>query len=258
MKPTTITLAGIELELFDSAGAGPTLLFLHGMQGFSPDVSFVGKLTEHRRLIAPSHPGFGRSSLPDWLDQVDDIAYLYLELMDRLDLARVDLLGHSLGGWIAAEMATKAPERFGKLVLVAPVGVKLGPADRLDIPDVFAMSQEELDRRLYHDPAGARTDPAAMSDDALTKLMRNRETLALLAWEPYLHNPKLPHRLHRITQPTLFLHGESDGLVSPDYIEGYASLFPDARVRTIPAAGHAPQMEQPEAFVALVTEFLHR
>ena len=111
-----------------------------------------GLLAQRRRVIAPSHPGFGASGLPLWLDTIDDIAHLYLELMDRRGLARVDVVGTSLGGWLAAEIATKVPERIGKLVLVGPVGVKLGPPDKLDIPDVFAMAQDKVMRLIYHDP----------------------------------------------------------------------------------------------------------
>src|SRR5436190_12023422 len=113
------------------AGEGPPILFLHGAQGFAPEHPYVAPLSERHRLIAPSHPGFGTSTLPDWLDSVDDIAHLYLELLDRLALKDVDLVGCSIGGWIAAEMATKVPERIRRLVMVGPVGVKVGPTDKL-------------------------------------------------------------------------------------------------------------------------------
>ena len=208
-------------------------------------------------MIAPSHPGFGKSELPDWLDSVEDIAHVYLELMDRLGLAAVDLVGCSVGGWIAADMATKTPERVKRLVLVGPVGVKVGPSDKLDIPDIFAMSQDKLNRLLYHDADKSRPDLAAMSEDELTMLVRNRETLALITWEPYMHNPKLKHRLHRVRAPALFVRGASDGLVSAKYLEGYAALLPNARIATIPEAGHAPQVEQPAALADKVLDFLN-
>jgi len=101
-----------------------------------------------------------------------------------------------------------------------------------------------------------RSDPDRLSDEQLSVMMRNRETLALLTWEPYMHNPKLRHRLHRVTTPTLLLRGESDGLVSADYLAAYAKLLPDARVQTLGAAGHAPHLEQPAAFARAVLEFL--
>src|SRR5581483_6302407 len=124
LKQTTVTMAGIDLELFE-AGQGAPLLWLHGAPGFNPKHEFAGLVAAKRRLIAPSHPGFGKSSLPEWLDSVDDIAHVYLELLDKLDLRQVDVVGTSLGGWIAADMATKVPERIRRLVLVGPVGIKV-------------------------------------------------------------------------------------------------------------------------------------
>jgi pimeloyl-ACP methyl ester carboxylesterase len=255
LQRQVIAIAGVELELFES-GEGPPILFLHGAQGFVPEHRHVALLSARHRLIAPSHPGFGKSSLPDWIDAVDDIAYIHLELLDRLGIAQVDVIGCSIGGWIAAELATKSPERVRRLVLVGPVGVKTGPVDRLDIPDIFALPQSELEKLLFHDPERMRADPSRLSDEQLATSVRNRETLALLAWEPYMHNPKLRHRLHRVTAPTLFLRGESDGLVSAAYMDAYARLLPNARVATIATAGHAPHVEQPDAFARTVLQFL--
>lgn len=255
MQRGSIAIAGVELDLFED-GNGPPLLFLHSAQGFAPEHPYVPRLSADRRLIAPSHPGFGKSSLPDWIDAIDDIAYIYLELLDRLNLKQVDVIGCSVGGWIAAELATKSPASVRKLVLVGPVGVKTGPIDRLDIPDIFAIPQSEMERLLFHDPERMRVDPSRLTDEQLAISVRNRETLALLSWEPYMHNPKLLHRLHRVTAPTLFLRGESDGLVSADYLAAYARLMPNASTDMIVAAGHAPQMEQPEAFTKKVLAFL--
>jgi pimeloyl-ACP methyl ester carboxylesterase len=251
----TVSIAGIELEIAEY-GRGEPVLYLHAAGGVRQSQRFLELLGTSRRVIAPSHPGFGASSLPDWLDSVDDIAHVYLELMDRCGLERVDVIGCSIGGWVAAEMATKTPERIKRLVMVGPVGVKIGPPDRLDIPDIFAMSQDKLLQLLFHDPDKHRPNPSAMSEEELTVMVRNRETLALITWEPYMHNPKLKHRLHRVTAPALFVRGESDGLISAQYLEGYAALLPNARTATVPGAGHVPQVEQPAALAALVTEFL--
>jgi pimeloyl-ACP methyl ester carboxylesterase len=255
MPGKTFPVAGVELEVFES-GSGAPLLFLHSVQGFDERDEIAGLLCARYRLIAPSHPGFGRSSLPDWLDNVDDIAYVYLELLDQLRLKDVNLVGCAVGAWIAAEMATKAPERVKRLVMVGPVGVKLGPVDRLDIPDIFAMPADAVDRLLYHDPARMKMDPSKMTDEEISARVRNRETLALLTWEPWMHNPKLKHRLQRANMPALFMRGESDGLVSAQYLQGYARLLPDAKTTTIPNAGNAPQLEQPKAFAEALFRFL--
>jgi pimeloyl-ACP methyl ester carboxylesterase len=255
MKRQMLTLGEIELELHET-GDGPPLLFLHPGGGFSAEDPYVGLLGQRYRVIAPSHPGFGYSSLPDWLDTIDDIAHVYLELLDQLDLKRVKLVGCSIGGWIAAEMATKAPDRFEKLVLVGPVGVKTGNPFKLDIPDIFAMPQEAMATARFHDPTKAKIDLSKLSEEQMRVIARNNESLALLIWEPYMHNPKLKHRLHRLTMPVLFLRGASDGLVSTEYLDRYAKLVPGARIETIPEAGHLPQIEQPQAFVAKVAAFL--
>jgi pimeloyl-ACP methyl ester carboxylesterase len=252
----TITLAGVDLELWEG-GDGPPLLFLHSAGGFRADDPFVALLSQQRHVIAPSHPGFGGSALPEWLDRPDDISHLYLELLAQLGHAQLDLIGCSLGGWIAAELASMVPERFRRLVLVGPVGVKLGSRDVLDIPDIFAMPAATVEKLLYHDPDRHRPDLANLSDAQLATMLRNRETTALLAWEPYMHNPKLRHRLHRVRCPALLLRGESDGLISAAYLEGYAKLLPDAHTLTIAAAGHVPQLEQSSAFVDAVLAFLN-
>lgn len=256
MATNRTMLSGVDLEVWEG-GDGPPLLFLHGAGGFSAAHDYVALLARHRRVTAPSHPGFGTSALPDWLDRPDDIAHLYLELLQRLGPAPIDLIGCSLGGWIAAELASLVPERFRRIVLVAPVGVKLGGRDTLDIPDIFATPAAAVERMLYHDPARHRPDPSKLSDAELAVMLRNRETLALLAWEPYMHNPKLKHRLHRIACPTLFLCGAGDGLVSAAYLQGYAALLPDACVVTVPEAGHVPQIEQSAAFADAVLSFLN-
>jgi pimeloyl-ACP methyl ester carboxylesterase len=251
-----ISIAGVELEMFER-GQGAPIFYLHGGAGIGPDLPFLDLLAKARRVIAPSHPGFGKSSLPDWLDSMDDIAHVYLELMDRMNLTRTDLVGFSIGGWIAAELATKVPERINRLVLIGPVGVKTGRPDQLDIPDVFAMPRDKLDRLRFHDPAKNPADLGSMSDEELHTVARNSETLALLTWEPYMHNPKLKHRLHRVDVPALFLRGASDGIVSAEYLERYAALLPQARLETIAEAGHLPQVEQRAPTAAKVLKFLN-
>ena len=140
-------------------------------------------------------------------------------------------------------------------MLVAPVGIKVGPVDRLDIPDIYVMPQDKLDALLYADPAKFRPDPSKLTDQDLLTMARNRQTLALVTWEPYMHNPKLKHRLHRIDRPTLLILGAQDGLISADYAAAYAGLIPGAKLTTIAGAGHSPQLEKPERFVDEIERF---
>ena len=249
-----VELAGVALDIWEG-GAGPPLLFLHGAGGFRGDAAFLGLLGQRRRIYAPSHPGFGVSPLPDWIDRPEDIAHIYLALLDRIGQP-VDLIACSLGGWIGAELTSMAPERFRRLVFVAPVGVKTGPRNKLDIPDIFAIPAAEAEKLLYREPEKFRPDPAQLSDAELTAMLRNRETTALLTWEPYMHNPKLRHRLHRVTNKTLFMRGEHDGLISAEYMDAYANLLPNARTLTLPDVAHVPQVEAPEVFAAAALQFL--
>ena len=241
-----ISIAGIELEMLER-GQGAPLIYLHGGGGIGADGPFLDSARATNAASSRHRiPGFGKSSLPDWLDSVDDIAHIYLELMDRLGLTRTDLVGFSIGGWIAAELATKVPERVSRLVLIGPVGVKTGTSDKLDIPDVFAMPRERLDRLRFHDPARNAVDLAAMPDDELQVVARNSETLALLTWEPYMHNPKLKHRLHRVNVPTLFLRGASDGIVSAEYLATLcARLFRRHGSRPSPRRGTCRRSSSP-------------
>ncbi len=243
----------VDLEIH-RGGEGPPLVFLHG-GGFNPKAPFLDLLAKKFSVTAALHPGFGSSGLPFWMDSVDDFTHVHLSVLDRLDIRDATLVGASLGGWIAADLATKNTSRIARIVLVSPVGIKVGPRDRLDIPDVFFTPRAELDALMYANPAKSGFTPDGKSDDELRVIARNRETMALVAWEPYMHNPKLKHRLHRIDRPALMLHGAHDRLVSAEYCEAYAKLIPGCVLESMPDAGHSPQNETPEAFVARVARF---
>ncbi len=252
-----LNIGGISIEIHEF-GQGEPLLYLHGGYGLLYDRPFLERLSARRRVIAPSHPGFGRSALPDWLDSVDDISHIHLELLHKLGIDRFDCLGASLGGWIAADLATKIPERINSLALVAPMGVKIGSQEQLDIPDIFVARPEFVERMTFLDPRKARLDYASMTDEELGRIARDRETHTLLVWEPYMHSAKLRHRLNRLRMPTLFLRGAQDGIVGAEYLAAFAALAPDADVETIPDAGHLPQFEQMAATASLVETFLTR
>src|ERR1700730_2409500 len=193
-----LPIKDVELEVFHK-GSGPALLLLHGGNGLDHRAKFLERHSEHFEVIAPSHPGFGRTALPDRFDSVDDLAYLYLDLLDACGLRDVILMGFSLGGWIAAELAVRCAHRLSKLILVGPVGIKAGDRETRDVPDIFALAPDEVTRLVYHDPQKAAVDYAAMSDEQLRIIARNRQSLALYSWEPYMHNPKLRYRLGRLT-----------------------------------------------------------
>jgi pimeloyl-ACP methyl ester carboxylesterase len=249
---------GIELEVLrrgpSGAGAMPVLL-LHGMDTVHPQAPFLDLLGKHAEIIAPSSPGFGDTKRPPNFDTVYDLVHLYLAMIDELPYAKLALVGLSFGGWLAAEIAVACSHKLSRLVLVDPVGIKIGDRESRDILDVFNVNPAEVRRAAWHDPANA-PDYDAMSDEELIVHARNREALCLYAWHPCLYNPQLKQWLGRIRVPTLLLWGAADRVVTPDYGRAYAGLIPDARFELIEAAGHHPEIEQPERFAERVAAFL--
>lgn len=218
------SVRGVQLEVVER-GQGRPVLLLHGEEGLDPQAPFLDLLAARGRVIVPSHPGFGRSPDVGHIDSVDDLAYLYLDLLTEQNLRDVTLIGCSLGGWVAAEMAVKCTDRIARLILSAPVGIKVGDRETRDIPDIFVLPPAEVMRLQYHDPVRGAVDSHSLSDDALAVLARNREATALYAWEPYFHNPKLRQRLYRINIPTLLLWGAGDRFVTAGY---YGAAYRDA------------------------------
>jgi pimeloyl-ACP methyl ester carboxylesterase len=247
--------AELKLEI-ERRGDGPPLLLLPGEEFLEPEAPFLDELAKKHEVIIPSPPGFGRSTRPDWITHPDDIAYMMLDVVDALGLRDVPVVGCSFGGWIAAEMATKNDSFISKLVLVDPYGIKTGGPTEREIADIWLLSPDAVASRKWHDPAKGERGFPSMPEEKLTIIARNNESFARFGWEPYLHNPKLKHRLHRIKVPTLLVWGANDGIVTPQYGEAYRRLIPGAKLVTIPQAGHLPHIEQPQAFLAALKEFL--
>jgi pimeloyl-ACP methyl ester carboxylesterase len=238
------------------AGVGCPLLILHGASDGGEWLPFMADLATHHDVIAPEHPGFGASDTPAWLDTIPDLASFYLDLLDQLDLANVHLVGADLGGWIAAEMMVRSSARFSRLVLTAPLGIKLRGRDERDIADIHAMTPAEYLRLAWADARNGDVDYTALPDSELAAIVRGREAFALYGWKPYMHNPRLKRWLHRIDRPTLLLWGAADGIVTPFYGEGWRQEIAGARIDVIPDAGHFPHWEQPEEFVQRLSAFV--
>jgi pimeloyl-ACP methyl ester carboxylesterase len=250
-----LLVGDIELEVI-RRGAGRPILLLHGMQNVDPRARFLDLLGGRAEIIAPSHPGFGRSARPADFDTVYDLVHLYLDVLEALPYERVALVGLSFGGWLAAEIAAKCCHHVDRLVLVDAFGMKISDRETPDILDVFNTSPQEVQRRSWHNPGEWAPDFSTMSDDELVVRAQNWEALCLYGWHPYMYNPQLKRWLHRITRPTLVLWGASDGIVQPSYGRAYSALIPGARFELIAEAGHHPEIEQPEAFVDRVAAFL--
>src|SRR5213082_4190392 len=191
----------------EGGGAQP-LVFLHGAGGHTGWMAFLEELSQRFAVYAPEHPGFGQSDDPPWLDGVGDLAYFYLDFLKALGLERVHLMGTSLGGWIAAEMAVRDTARLASLTLVGAVGITAGGET---IPDIFRMPVEENLRRFYADQerAARRVGDVAKADMRL--VAKNQATVTRLAYRPRFYNPDLGKWLHRIDVPTLLIWGAECG-----------------------------------------------
>ena len=189
----------------DSGGDKPAILFLHGAGGnhviwWQQVPAFV----DTYRCITVDQRSFGQSLDGPNGPGCTALAGDALALMDYLQLDRAALVSQSMGGWAAAEIAAMTSERIAKLVLVDAVGIKPGGRDDRDIADIFALGPQDLVKAMWHDPANA-PNPADMSDEQLQVMIANRTALAMYTWDPYMHNPRLKHRLHRIDVPTLLI-----------------------------------------------------
>ncbi len=247
----SITVSGVALDI-EERGQGRPLLFLHPGEGLQPNRPWLDQLARTHRVIAPNHPGFGASALPDWFGTVDDLAYLYLDLIQALKLDDVLLVGTCFGGWIAAEMAVRNTASVSGLVLSAPLGIKLGGILDRDITDMHGIARAEFMEKAWADPSKGEIDYTTLSDAELSGVARGRESLALFGWKPYMHNPRLRRWLHRIDIPTKLIWGDSDGIVSTAYGEGWKAEIPNATMHIIANAGHYPHWEQPESFTAAI------
>jgi pimeloyl-ACP methyl ester carboxylesterase len=249
-----IEINGISVETV-IAGTGPALLFLHGGDYVAQNRAFLDRLATRFRVVAPRHPGFGTTPRPAWFRSVHDIAYHYLDLLDRLDLREATLVGSSFGGWVGLELAVRSTARLGRLALIDTLGLKFSGREERDIADIYALPAEEVLRRSFTDPARFVPDYATLDDAELQAIACDREATALYGWKPYMHDPALAHWLHRIALPSLVLWGAEDGIVAPAYGEKLAAAMPHARFERIPGAAHYPQIEQPEAVADHIARF---
>jgi len=252
----SIAIQGIDLQVVRQ-GTGRPLLLLHGGDGPQAHLPFFTRLAERFEVIAPTHPGFAGTAIPEHFDTLEDLVYLYLDLLDVLDLHDVILMGMAMGGWAAVEIAVRNTSRLSQIILIDAVGIKPGDRDTRDIADIFGAPDPEVAKLLFHDPAQA-SSLGTMTDEQVTRLAGDRIAHAMYTWEPYMHNPQLRYRLHRIHVPTLLLWGASDGVVPVAYAEAYRQMIPGATLAVIPEAGHLPHIEQPDMVLQQVLAFVAR
>ena len=254
---------GIDVTLH-RGGRGAPLLYLHSAsaEGGLWGAPFA-QLAERYDVLVPVHPGFPGSDGLERIHHVTDVVLHYVDLLDTLRFGQAHVVGSSLGGWIAAELASLYPERVGSLVLCGAAGLWIAGAP---IAEVFGVLPGQLAERLFHDQqhpmaqllhaAGDTEFGPLPPEEAVIAFHQANEATARVAWNPYFHNPALAHRLDRIAVPTLVLWGAEDRVIPRAHAERYRACIRGAELRTIAACGHLPAIEQPQAFADHVLDFL--
>lgn len=256
-EPSFIDVHGLKTA-FRRKGKGDVVMYLHGAGLTRRWLPFHEALSHNVDLIAPEHPGYGDTPFPEWLDTFADVAIHYAELLDLMDVGKVHLVGHSFGGWLAAEIAAFYPERLASLQLIAPAGLK--DAFRHDI---FRQTGDEIVARLFNGNAAQYPDYLEEGDpvEATVHNYIESTTLARLAWQPR-HDAKLERRLARVKVPTQIILAEDDRVIDNAVAARYAGLIPGAQVVTIANPGapttHLPFVQAPEALAAMISAFVGR
>jgi pimeloyl-ACP methyl ester carboxylesterase len=238
-------------------GTGEPVLFLHAAGGAGTWLPFHELLASAAfEVIAPDHPGFGKSDEFPEADAIDDLVFHYLDVLDALGLEKPHVVGASFGGWIAAELAVYAPHRIGSLTLLSAAGLRL---PEHPVTDLFLIPPAKLPATLFHDPpppAPAAAPGAAPDLDAVIAAYREATALARFSWVPFMNDPKLERRLRRITAPTLVVAPSDDQVVPVEHAKRYAASIHGAAYAEVPDCGHAMYFEKPAEFAAVATSFL--
>ena len=252
----TLEIAGTSLQL-RRGGSGEPLLILHSELGVPDWLKAHELLAQNYTVYIPSLPGFGTSSFPDWLMSVRDLAAWTNWFVREYGLATpLNVIGFSMGGWIAAELATSNSAIFSKMALVGAGGVKPSAGE---IWDYFLNGAKDAFQQSFHDHESAEYVKYYGRDwtpEEAEQIETNREAAIRYLWRPYMHSVTLPDLLPAIATPTLLLWGRQDGIVPLSSCELYQQGIPHAKIAVIENCGHMPEMEKPEEFTKTILEFL--
>jgi pimeloyl-ACP methyl ester carboxylesterase len=252
-EPSRLQVGDLEVA-YRRKGTGEPVVFLHGAGSTRMWLPFYERLSESVDLIAPEHPGFGDTEFPEWLDGFDDVVLHYRDLFDALELDRLHLVGFSLGGWIAAELAIFYPERLKSLTLITPAGLRVEDAP---LANLFAVPPEQIPGMLFNDDVAPYVDylPDPTSLDDIVQAFGEMGTFARLAWSPSF-DPKFAHRLPRLRVPTLVVGAEEDRIVPNIHCDRWAEIVPGAKLERIPGTGHALIIQEPDLTADVILRFI--
>ena len=264
-----INICNTQIEML-KGGSGDSLLILHGTDGSLGWLKYAQELAEEFTVYIPSHPGFGNSEKPEWIQTMTDLTFFYSWLIEELQLENCNVMGFSIGGWLTAELLSVSPNLFNKAILVDSAGIK--PQNE-DIVDIFLLTPQQVAElmvknmnnvpefeKVFGDseaPSGTyyitgstgNFNPQYIAD-------KNRETAVRLCWKPYMFDPKLQHTLNRVNKPVQIIWGANDALIPLECAQMFHSSIPNSQLNIIDDCGHLPQMEQTDKFVKIVKDFL--
>ena len=240
-----VEVAGAKVHML-TRGSGDAALSLHSIEGNLGWLPYLDALSQDACVYAPTHPGYGSSERPEWLETISDLARFYLWMLQELGLDKVHLIGGFMGGWIAAEMAVMCPQALSSLTLIGTAGMRPGEGE---IADIFLLGEDETISQAIGE--SDIVTAAIEREEPITRI-RGREMTTRLCWKPYMHDPSLIHLLPRVEAPTLVVWGENDRIVPVSAGERIAAAMPNARLEVVEGAGHLPHIENPEQVIPLL------
>jgi pimeloyl-ACP methyl ester carboxylesterase len=252
----TLTVAETDLALI-KGGSGKPLLILHDELGYPGWMAWNAALAETRTLLIPLQPGFGRTPRIDWIRSYRDLAGFYSQVVRQMRLEPIDVIGFSAGAFTAAEMAAADPKIFSRMTLVAPMGIKPSKGEILDF---FALTIRHHLRATVAQPDKtpefSQMYSGEMTPAQFEAFEDARAETARIGWEPFMHNPSLPHLLRGLTTPTLLIWGTRDEVVPRGCVDEYRKAIPGAQVVELADVGHRPEIEDALSFERAVEKFL--
>ena len=241
----SVEVAGAKIHLL-RWGEGDAVLSLHSIEGNLGWLPYLDAISQSASVYAPTHPGFGTSERPEWLETIPDLARFYLWMLQDIGIERVHLMGGFMGGWVAAEMAVMCPQILKSLTLIGTAGVR---PEEGEIADIFLLGEEGTLELAIGDPSPITE--VVETEERNTRI-RGREMTTRLCWKPYMHSPSLIHLLPRVEVPTLVLWGERDRIIPVSAGKRISTTMPNARLEVIAGAGHLPHIEKPREVIPLL------